>query len=625
LFFVTATIVWLRLDRLPPTWDDAWYLTNSLTMFDALVDGGVSGYFGSFWTILGFKGPLITVLPTPAYLVFGRHAWAAFAVNVAAMLVLFAAIYRLGEKYGGSRAGVIALYVCGAMPMLYGLSRWFLVEYVLTATVAVAVLLLIEGRALAFGVVCGFGILLKVNFPIYVAGIFFYWAVTHRALLGRARTWLALSPAVLIPAPWYGMHLRKVWQVALEAGGPTAEFYGNAGPVKYFVRLVREGPSFYFGVLLAVLLVWGIIDQRRVTDHERRWSVPLFLLLAWMAPFVFFVFGPFQETRYTAPLLPAMALGIALLLCSRGRVVTAALLAFPLVAMAQNSFGVFGTWRVNDARYIRRYDKSRWPRAEIVRRLRSGKVLLGSDTPHFNADTLALAAKETRAPLDISTTAYEENAARVSEQLSGIAYFIYKDGGAERQAWVLNKLGAGAVEEVQHSSDFAEIWQMTMPDGGVARVFQNYWRNSFARGGGLAGRADDRFNDCGSVFGEQIALTGISARALDGTLEVKYRWRCIRPPDHEYWCFTHVLDDRDQVVGYLDHPILDGNPSMLSWLPGDEAIERRRLRSGAIQVRRRYALRVGVFDKASGQNLRVTGAPTCPASTEGTAVLVQVR
>src|SRR5206468_9528807 len=44
LFFLGVTFIWLRLDRSPPAWDDSYYLTNSLVMYDALTDGGLRGY-----------------------------------------------------------------------------------------------------------------------------------------------------------------------------------------------------------------------------------------------------------------------------------------------------------------------------------------------------------------------------------------------------------------------------------------------------------------------------------------------------------------------------------------------------------------------------------------------------
>src|SRR5437899_6712710 len=65
LFFLGSTALWLRLDRSPPGWDDGYYLTNSLILYDALADGGIAGYARQFLTIMGIKPPLIAVLPTP--------------------------------------------------------------------------------------------------------------------------------------------------------------------------------------------------------------------------------------------------------------------------------------------------------------------------------------------------------------------------------------------------------------------------------------------------------------------------------------------------------------------------------------------------------------------------------
>jgi len=67
IFFLATTFFWLRLDHSPPTWDDAYYLTNSLRMYDALTEGGLLGYARKFLTIMGTKPPLIAVLPCTSW------------------------------------------------------------------------------------------------------------------------------------------------------------------------------------------------------------------------------------------------------------------------------------------------------------------------------------------------------------------------------------------------------------------------------------------------------------------------------------------------------------------------------------------------------------------------------
>src|SRR5207247_88994 len=101
--------------------------------------------------------------PTPFYLLLGRRWHAAFLVNLAAMAVLFAALYLLARRWWSERAAVLAIAIVGTMPLLYGLARWYLVEYSLAATVAAAMAILSgserlerRGMAVLFGVVCGF-------------------------------------------------------------------------------------------------------------------------------------------------------------------------------------------------------------------------------------------------------------------------------------------------------------------------------------------------------------------------------------------------------------------------------------------------------------------------------------
>src|SRR3989442_15345967 len=98
-FFLGTTFLWLRLDRSPPSWDDGYYLTNSLVMYDALADGGLLGYAKKSLTVIATKPPLIALLPTPVYLIAGRDSRAAFAVNLVSLLAMFAALYRMGKIY----------------------------------------------------------------------------------------------------------------------------------------------------------------------------------------------------------------------------------------------------------------------------------------------------------------------------------------------------------------------------------------------------------------------------------------------------------------------------------------------------------------------------------------------
>src|SRR5262249_29830351 len=153
----------------------ATYLTNSLLIYDAFARGGVIAYVTKVWSLFPLKAPLISILPTPLYLVFGRHWHAAYFVNIISMLLLFFVVYDLARRWWSTRAGLFALVITGTMPLLYGLAGWLMVEYALTAAVAVAVWLLIvsdqmkrRGTVVLFGAVCGFGLLLKASFGVFL-------------------------------------------------------------------------------------------------------------------------------------------------------------------------------------------------------------------------------------------------------------------------------------------------------------------------------------------------------------------------------------------------------------------------------------------------------------------------
>ena len=621
LFFIASTALWLHLNRLPPTWDDGFYLTNSLTMFDSLVDGGIPGYARMFLSTWEGKPPLMAALPTPIYLILGRHARFAYGVNLCFMLVLFVALFRLGSKYATPRLGLIAVYVAGTMPMLFGLSRWFLVEYAMAALVAVAVLCLAQSEILWFGIVCGLGWLVKTSFPLYVAAPFLLWTVTSWPRRAWLRTCLALSPAVLLPLPWYAINYRRAFQIAIEAGRASLPYYGYASASSYFWRLVKEGPALYYAALVTLSIV-TVALSRRVPDRKG-----LATAVVWLVPFMFFVFGPFQEPRYTAPLLPGFALLLAMLLdaaCAPfGRwrnTTTCALLAFPLIAMLQSSFGAFGSWDASSSRYTRKYNNHLWSQREVLQRLdRKGKLLIASDTPHFNANNFELAALELRLPLEVTTSAYEDNLHALLGQLDVSAFLIYKDGGTERSSWFFNKHGDALISDAKNR-DFIELPDpLPLPDGGVARIFRNPSPNEFLRSGAFVPADLGQLTDCQVTFGDQLQLMGFTVQQMPRGLEVKYRWRCLRPLDREYWCFTHVIDEQDRVVGYLDHEIIGGNPPMISWRKGDLAIEKLRLSSAAIQEKTKYRLRMGLFHRPSSVRLPVTGT-SLPVTDHGTAV-----
>jgi 4-amino-4-deoxy-L-arabinose transferase-like glycosyltransferase len=453
--FATTTLVWLYVDRTPPNWDDAWYLTNSLTVYDALTHDGLVGYLTKVESAFTFRAPLIAMLPTPFYLVLGRHWHAAYLVNIGSMILLFAAVYNLARQWWRTRAGLFAVLIVGTMPLIYGLATWFMVEYALTAIIAAAVWLLIESDGLArrgvvvlFGVVCGLGLLLKASFSMFILFPFLYFWIKSR---DRLRSLLYASiPCLVVALPWYAIHLRETVEYGFAAGyGKTATVYGTGAIfsfhsiASYLSNVVKKGISGYYASLTIVLGGWTIWRRWNARAGDAVQARPeAWAILFWLLPFVIYLFGVNKDVRLIAPILPAFALLLASMLDSTvprrgaGIALASAVIAFPLFQLYSISFGV--PFDAAEMGYARRFRRDSWRHDEIVKAIAANAhigpgdrplVLVGTDVATLNPNNVELTVAANLLPLRVETTAHEENLGTVQARIEGASFFVYKEGG----------------------------------------------------------------------------------------------------------------------------------------------------------------------------------------------------
>jgi hypothetical protein len=649
--FAATTLIWLYLDKTPPNWDDAMYLANSLLIYDAFASGGVMAYVTKVWSLFPLKAPLISILPTPFYLVFGRHWHAAYFVNIISMLVLFFAVYDLARRWWSRRAGLFAVVITGTMPLLYGLAGWFMVEYALTAVVAAGVWLLIvsdqmERRAVVFlfGAVCGFGLLLKASFGMFLLFPFLYVWIQSRF------RWQALSyaaiPCLTLALPWYAFHLRSTAEYIAAAGyGKSAAVYGTGAVfslhaiARYLSNVIREAISGYYAGLAVLLGGWTIWQRRiRLIGHGQAFPGARVMLL-WALPFAAYVFGENKDVRFVAPMLPAFALLLASMMeyvfprRLTGTALAWAVLAYPFLQLFSTSFGI--PFDSTERRYSRRFHREPWKHDEILATIWANahvgpgekqRVLVGTDLSTLNADNMKLTAVGRQLPFQTETTANEQNLNTLLSRLEHSSFFLYKEGG-EPELPAFNPYFDRLVRRVREDQQFSEVSRgWPWPDGGVVRLFKNLAVPSIPvrwayLNSGLAQPADFEI-----PFGEMLSLTGLSVSRVGYALDVKYRWRCLKRPDREYKCFTHVLDSEGKVIGQLDHYVLDGEPAMRSWAPGDDAVEEMRFRIPEESSRKAIRLRIGLFDPVSGERLRIQLEPSRALARfsvvdEGTALL----
>ena len=641
LFLVVINAVWLYLDHSVPAWDDAYYITNSLRTYDALTDNGLLGFGRQFLRGMSTKPPLIAALPTPIYLMVGRHPRAALLVNLAFLLVTLATTYLLARAFAGRSAGLVALCIVGTIPMVYGLSRIFLVECGLTALVTLALYILACADTDAswapciLGAIFGLGLLMKTSFPVYVAGPMAWILIQGgRATIRLRRIGACLVPLLMIAGPWYTVNASAALLTALAAGSAdTARAYQTGGLAQtrdYFVNLMNCGPRLYF-VALPIL---AILCIGRLSAPCRRGMLFCF---AAALPIVFLSVSHYRDLRYAAPIFPVIAVAVGILATAsisrfpRAAIVVILLLAAGTADMLDATFG-FTTSRFEGGglllsiprfSYVRPPQRVPSPYLELLTEMqRRGRWMVGvphrlvlaSDTVTVNADTVTLTALAARIPLEVATTAYASSAG-LPQLLASASYFAYVDNAADSP---FNSLGRAAITLVRGDPHFRELMSATLPDGSHLHVLEALEPPSEQRltqSGALAEKIDAP-PDCSIRFADGIELTGLSVQRVPSGIEARYRWHSWRRIPRNYWSFGHILDAQGRVLAYLDHPILPQTPSS-QWEVGDSGIEKVVVRISATGSAVPQAVRLGVFDRETGDRVPVLSSmfPLADAST----------
>lgn len=303
--FVAATLAsgaWhLRRNAAPPAFDDAWYLEVSFRLFHALARSPLA-FASEYASAFRIKAPLIALIPFPLYALAGTGervaVWASLAAHGVACAAVFAAARALWPKHP-RRDGIAALAAAltALVPLLFGLSRYFLVEPLLTALVAAAVWRVADARreeGPRLGALLGLGLLAKILFPLYLAGP--VW-VRRKELKPHLK--LALLIAVPLAGTWYAFNLPYILGFAWSAGfGKIATDY--SGGSSFFSTLL--GGALSWPLSAAMLAVFAAAARRGRLDDGSR------LALAWAAPLAVLALGVNREIRFAAPALPALAL-----------------------------------------------------------------------------------------------------------------------------------------------------------------------------------------------------------------------------------------------------------------------------------------------------------------------------
>ncbi|MDX6769819.1 MAG: hypothetical protein SF051_09825 [Elusimicrobiota bacterium] len=482
---VLAAGAWrVAAETAAPAWDDAWYLEVSFRLFHAL-GRGLADFAAQWAGAFRTKAPLVSLLPLPLYALVGPSEKAAALTGLVlhgATCAFTAAtareLWRDDERR--ERAAALAASLVALTPLLYGLSRVFLVESLLTALTAAAAWRVAAARrdareASVLGLLLGLGLLAKVTFPAFVAG--FVW-LRRGALAPHARAALFLGS--VLAATWYAFNLPFVLAFAWSAAfGRVAADYAGGGPLSFPFRLCAGALSWPFAAALALVTAAAAARGRVFFDAGTRFA------LAWLAPLLLFAAGVNAEPRLVAPALPGLALlaaGAASSLEGRAPRVAAAVLLLATgggVFVRETFLAPAGTsmpWSGAPSREAA-WDRDALVTAAAAAAGEDGVVALALEDRRLNANNLASASAARGLALRCISLGYAQSSvegALLRLKDRGATALVLVEGEPVAQApGFLNRANAGVAAAVESGRLPARLTaSVPVAPGVTARVYR---------------------------------------------------------------------------------------------------------------------------------------------------------
>jgi hypothetical protein len=429
-----ANAVWLSANTVPPHWDQANHMISALKYRDIsatclgeardAVRGVVHCARSLSAVDQSVYGPLFPFVAGMFSYVAGRSVMALTLANIPFMLVLASAVYALGRALHSRAAGIVGAALLFSYPLVFAVSREFMIELSLLAMTALSVALLVATQHFArraatlwFGVAAGLALLTKFTVTLFIAGPI-VWVLLQLALDVRR---------VPLPAHEVRRRLISVGGAAVIAAAIAALWYVPNGAtflstLRFVTALDPLGGSrlspaaltFYgrafvweqAGPVLALLLVIGIVRSPFMAAGPRN------LLLFWIASIYAVATIPSWKAEHNdigilIPVALLSAAGITSLERLRGGVIAAvsifgalqlATFSLPHDALAAHvgTFGYEGA-----ARAFPRHEW--WPIEQALRGVPGpARVAVVSDHPFVNGTTAEFYARADRLPLALT-------------------------------------------------------------------------------------------------------------------------------------------------------------------------------------------------------------------------------
>jgi hypothetical protein len=344
--FIALTCWWLTQDRSIPIYDAGYDLETAIRYHNMLQSGDLLGPFNY---VLQYP-PLALLVGALAMFVGGVSVSSPIiAENLVFVSLLALGCYQTGRLLFGARAGLLAVIFVLGSPLLSAQFHVFMLDAPETALVAVSMWLILAsedfGRirvAGLAGLAVGCGLLVKVQFPFFLAGI-----VLMALARGGWRNWRGLATfaavALVVGAPWYIDHISEFGEIIRLAGSPVGAAPGNLPPTVSGANLLWYFWSTLNSQLLAPLfilvLAGSIWTIAAVVRRKEASGVRLEFLVGGFVAWLAITLTHHHDIRYDMPLMPYLAVIGTGWIVHVPRVARLAAASVLVLAVAANTLG----------------------------------------------------------------------------------------------------------------------------------------------------------------------------------------------------------------------------------------------------------------------------------------------
>lgn len=173
LFHIVNNWIWISTNVTRVGWDRMDHLITTLVYNDILRQVNLRSLFSAL-TWSDYYPPLVHLSALTLYKIFGVSMDTAVKVNFVYLAILLLSTYSIGRNLFSQGTGVLAAFILSTFPMIYAMSRYFYIDFALTAMVVLSICLLLytdgfqkRGYALLYGLSLGLGMLVKWTFVAF--------------------------------------------------------------------------------------------------------------------------------------------------------------------------------------------------------------------------------------------------------------------------------------------------------------------------------------------------------------------------------------------------------------------------------------------------------------------------